>query len=145
MGASRQIAEQLYAAVATHDSRALSELCAPTCEMIEPGVHLNSGDQIGSYMQTFFTAFPDLRIEVQSMLEEDDAVATEVRFIGTHTGPLAGPGGELPPTGKEVDLVGADFLTVSNGKLTSWHVYYDTGAFMSQLGLSPLSSEVAPA
>jgi predicted ester cyclase len=79
------------------------------------------------------------------MLEEDDAVATEVRFIGTHTGPLAGPGGELPPTGKEVDLVGADFLTVSNGKLTSWHVYYDTGAFMSQLGLSPLSSEVAPA
>ncbi|MBV9329591.1 MAG: ester cyclase [Chloroflexi bacterium] len=145
MGASRQVAEQLYAAIAAHDQRALSEMCAPTCEMIEPGVHLKGGEQIGTYMQAFFTAFPDLRIAVESMLEVDNAVATEVRFIGTHTGPLAGPSGELPATRKAVDLAGADFLTVSNGKLTSWHVYYDTGAFMSQLGLSPGPSEVAPA
>ena len=140
MGASRQVTEQLYAAIAAHDARALHGLCAPGCEMIEPGVNLTGGDQISTYMQTFFTAFPDLRIEVESMLEVDDAVATEVRFIGTHTGPLAGPGGELPATGKPVDLPGADFIRVSNGKVSSWHVYYDAGTFMSQLGLGSAPS-----
>jgi steroid delta-isomerase-like uncharacterized protein len=135
MGASRQVAEQVYAAIAAHNPHALEELCAPGCEMIEPGVSLTGGEQISTYMQTFFTAFPDLRIEVESMLEVDNTVATEVRFIGTHTGPLAGPGGELPATGKPVDLPGADFISVSNGKVTSWHVYYDAGTFMSQLGV----------
>jgi steroid delta-isomerase-like uncharacterized protein len=140
MGASRQVAEQLYAAIAAHDPHALDVLCAPGCNMIEPGVNLTGGGQISAYMQTFFTAFPDLRIEVESMVEVGDAVATEVRFVGTHTGPLAGPDGELPATGKRVDLPGADFMSVSNGKVTSWRVYYDTGTFMSQLGLGPAPS-----
>ena len=68
-----------------------------------------------------------------------------MRFTGTHTGPLVGPGGQLPPSGKRIDLQAADFLTVSNGQITSWHVYFDTGTFMGQLGLSPAPSQAAPA
>jgi steroid delta-isomerase-like uncharacterized protein len=144
MGASRQVVEQVYAALAAHDLHALNTLCAPTCELTEPGVHMRGPEQIAGYLQTFITAFPDVKIEPQTMLEVDDMVAAEIRFTGTHTGPLAGPGGELPPTGRRVDLPGADFLTVSNGQVTAWRVYYDAGTLMAQLGLSPAPPQGAP-
>lgn len=145
MGVARQVAEQAYAAMAAHDLRALTDLCAPTCELTEPGVHLRGPEQIGPYLQAYFTAFPDMQVEVQSMLETGDRVAAEVRFTGTHTGPLAGPGGELPPSGKRIDMQAADFLTVSGGQITSWRVYIDMGTFMGQLGLGPAPSHAAPA
>ena len=145
MEASRHVAERAYAAMAAHDLRALTELCAPDCELTEPGVHLRGPEQIGPYMQAYFTAFPDMLVEVQSMLATDDKVATEVRFSGTHTGPLAMPGGELPPSGQRMDMQAADFITVSNGQIRSWRVYIDMGTFMRQLGIAPAASPAVPA
>jgi predicted ester cyclase len=86
-----------------------------------------------------------MQIEVQSLFETDDKVAAEVRFSGTHTGPLAMPGGELPPSGKRIEMPAADFITVANGQITAWRVYIDMGTFMRQLGLSPEPAQTAPA
>jgi hypothetical protein len=38
---------------------------------------------------------------------------------GTHTGPLHGPGGEVPPTGKSLALPFCSTLRVTDGKIVS--------------------------
>ena len=131
--------------MAAHDISALMQLCGPSCELHEAGMVMRGPEQIGPYLQAYFTAFPDMRLDVRSLLEDGDNVAAEVRFTGTQTGVLAMPGGEPPPSGRKMDMQAADFITVSDGKITSWRVYIDMGEFMRQLGLAPSPSETVAA
>jgi ketosteroid isomerase-like protein len=59
----------------------------------------------------------------------------EGRFVGTHTGPLAAPDGDVEPSGASVDLRFADFSRVQDGKIVSYHTYYDQLGLLTQLGL----------
>jgi steroid delta-isomerase-like uncharacterized protein len=137
MGVSRDVAERAYAAMAAYDVAACMALCAPDCELLEAGMSFRGPEQIGPYLQAYFTAFPDMRLDVVKMIEEGDSVVAEVHFTGTQTGPLAMPGGELPPSGRRIDLQSADCITVQGGRITSWRVYIDMATFMGQLGLMP--------
>ena len=64
-----------------------------------------------------------------------DAVIVEGRFVGTFTGLLATPDGDLQPTGAQVDVRFADVSRGRDGKLISYHTYYDQLGLMPQLGL----------
>jgi steroid delta-isomerase-like uncharacterized protein len=91
------------------------------------------------YMQGWFTAFPDMRARSTNRVVTDDAVASEVEFEGTHTGPLQGPPGTpgIPATGKKVRGKGTFFAKVSNGKIVEFHSYPDMAGTLMQLGLMP--------
>lgn len=56
-------------------------------------------------------------------------------MVGTHTGPLDTPEGELPPTGRSLRLRECDMVTVVDGAAVTHRFYYDQVEFMSQLGL----------
>jgi ketosteroid isomerase-like protein len=58
-------------------------------------------------------------------------------FSGTHTGPLATPAGDVPPTGKPLRLAFADVFVIRDGLIVEHHIYYDQVAFLTQLGLMP--------
>ena len=47
----------------------------------------------------WMTAFPDMKISTVSRVVGDDAVAAEVVFDGTNTGPMVMGGMEMPATG----------------------------------------------
>jgi predicted ester cyclase len=89
----------------------------------------------------YFTAFPDMRIEVTDAVEGDDTVAAETRFTGTHTGPMQTPAGEIPPTGRAVSFDSCDYIKLSGNRIQSWHVYLDMADFMAQLGVTPAPAE----
>jgi ketosteroid isomerase-like protein len=74
---------------------------------------------------------------VLTTVEAQDTVALELEITGTHTAPLAGPGGELSPTGREIRLRVANIWRVRDGRVTSYRVYFDQATFMAQLGLVP--------
>ena len=78
---------------------------------------------------------PDARAVVERILEAGDTVVVEGRFQGTNTGPLPGEDGELPPSGRPVDLPFADFSRVADGLIVEYHTYYDQVGLMRQLGL----------
>lgn len=145
MGVSRDVAERAYAAMAAYDVPGMMALCAQSCEFTEGGTRLRGPDQIGPYLRSYFTAFPDMRLDVRKIVEEGDSVVAEIRFTGTQTGPLAMPSGELPPSGKSIDLDSADCLTVQDGLITRWRVYIDMAEFMQQLGLMPTGHQAATA
>ena len=42
----------------------------------------------------------------------------------------------LPPTGKKVELRGADFFTLGNGKIQTVTGYFDKGEVPRQIGLN---------
>jgi steroid delta-isomerase-like uncharacterized protein len=89
-----------------------------------------------SFMKSFKDAFPDIHITVTNQVASDDQVVNECTWSGTHSGPLASPDGEIPPTGKQVS--GAQFCEVwriTDGKIARLVNYQDVATWLRQLGL----------
>lgn len=90
-----------------------------------------------AFMAGFRQAFPDLRFDMRTYAENPDTVIAEGVFIGTNTGPMAGPSGSMPATGRKVELPFCDVWKVRNGRIVENRIYYDQLAFLGQLGLMP--------
>ncbi|MET3175153.1 UNVERIFIED_ORG: steroid delta-isomerase-like uncharacterized protein [Arthrobacter sp. UYCu721] len=98
---------------------------------------LRSRDQVREYMETWFTAFPDMRSKTTNRVVSEDQVAAEVEFTGTHTGPLAMGGQQIPATGWTITGAGTYFVSVLDGKIVSFSAHPDVVVLMGQLGLLP--------
>ena len=91
-----------------------------------------SGNAFASYMKGLFSAFPDTSFEIVSTGEPAPGlVAAQWIMRGTNHGSMSG----LPPTGRSIELHGADFIRVSEGKILSVDGYFDSGVIPRQLGL----------
>jgi heme-degrading monooxygenase HmoA/predicted ester cyclase len=82
-------------------------------------------------------AFPDNRLEITAIHADDRGGVHEGRGVGTHTGTLHGPGGEIAATGRRAELHFTGVYEFDEGKITSYHLYYDQAELMGQLGLIP--------
>jgi steroid delta-isomerase-like uncharacterized protein len=83
----------------------------------------------------WITAFPDMRVTTVSRVVGDDAVAAEISFTGTNTGPMEMGGMVVPPTGKSVVGRGSYIGRVSEGKVVEFRAHPDAAGLMMQLGL----------
>jgi predicted ester cyclase len=88
------------------------------------------------FSRAFFTAFPDGRLECRLMAVDGDRLLAEGVHIGTHTGPMAGPGGEVPPTGRRLELPFCDVFEARDGRISAHRVYFDQAVIAEQLGLT---------
>lgn len=86
-----------------------------------------------TFLQAHFTAFPDWREEIELMIAEDDKVAYITTGTGTHTGPM----GDIPPTGKKIEVVNYVVQRIENGKIAETWVGWDNLVVLMQLGLFP--------
>jgi steroid delta-isomerase-like uncharacterized protein len=99
---------------------------------------MRSRDEARQYMQAWFIAFPDMRVRQTNRVVSEDAVAAEVEFTGTNTGPMLMGGAEIPPTGKRVVGRGAYFARVDDGgKMVLFSSHPDVAGIMMQLELLP--------
>jgi steroid delta-isomerase-like uncharacterized protein len=99
----------------------------PLVQGLDPGA-------TGAYAVGLAAAFPDLRFElVTSSLTDDGAVAAQWVMRGTNSGPFNG----LPPTGREIALPGADFITFADdgSGIASVTGYFDSAGVPRDLGL----------
>ena len=91
-----------------------------------------SGPHLKGYVEALWAAFPDLNFELASEAEAGpDSLAAEWIMRGTNHGSFAG----LPPTGRAVEMRGADFITFADGHIRTVTGYFDGGAIPAQLGL----------
>lgn len=89
------------------------------------------GDAINQHVDALWAAFPDLSFEIKSAAEAgDNRVAVEWIMRGTNNGSFRG----MPPTGKRVELSGADFIETDGSKVICVTGYFDGGAVPRQLG-----------
>ena len=112
-------------------------LLTPDCPVRGPQYTARGPAEIIPIWVAFADAFPDGRHEWLVAEEFDGGAVLELRYNGTHTGPLETPNGPLPGTGRVVSIDTAVVLTTRDGHVTSWHDYMDTFAFAQQLGLMP--------
>ena len=81
-------------------------------------------------------AFPDLRMNIDLILAENDLVAVRWTATGTNTG----TGNGLPATGKSVKVTGQATFRFVDGKIAEEWASGDSLGIMKQLGLLPPAS-----
>lgn len=82
------------------------------------------------FVAGFRQAFPDMRFNIRTLVEGPDTVVAEGMFIGTNTGPMMGPGGAMPATGKKVELAFYDIWKVKDRRIAENRIYYDQLSFL---------------
>lgn len=79
--------------------------------------------------ETLLTAFPDLRIDVEDMIAEDDKVVLRLTFRGTHEGPFRG----IAPTGRAVSFGAIRIYQAAGGRFTRSWAHQDALGLLQQL------------
>jgi predicted ester cyclase len=132
----REQAERLFTALNAKDFDTAAAMISPSVDIRTPMGAFTGGRADREWIAEHFRAFPDMYHEIRGIaVESDQTLAFEWRA----TGPLAMPGGEVPPTGKTIGLPGADFWRCEGGLIVAYHLYFDRLAFLAQLGLAPTS------
>jgi predicted ester cyclase len=85
------------------------------------------------HWQTIFTTFPDMRMEELDTVSDATTIFAEI----SHGGTMLGSMGPHDPTGNEYRTNGAFRIDFVDGQIASVLSYWDTGAMMRQLALTP--------
>src|SRR3954452_13330783 len=94
-------------------------------ELVAPNGSMHGREEVLGFLDVFWDAFPDGRLETSGLLAEGSAVAAEGRFIGTHTGVMRTPAGDVAATGRQVDLRWMSAYQVRGDELASERLYFD--------------------
>ncbi len=131
--------DQGMAAWDGHDAEAFASLFADQFVVNDVAAPepITTKDGVRQYAQAWFTAFPDMSVKQMNRVVGEDAVAAEVQFTGTNTGPMVMAGKEIPPTGKPAVGKGTYFARVKGGKIVEFNSYPDIAGMMMQLGFMP--------
>ena len=110
----------------------IDELMAPDYARYTPAAQLDREGQkrrIASFRQ----ALPDVRLDVDRVVAEDDYVAFRVIIRGTHQGALLG----VAPTGNAVTITATDIVRFANDKIVEHWGNMDELGLLRQLGAFP--------
>jgi predicted ester cyclase len=122
---------------AVNDNDNDAEPWADNAELVAPGGQASGREGVLTFLGVFHEAFPDLRLEVTQLLTDGSAAAAEGTLTGTHDGVLHAPNGDVPPTGRAVELRWAAVYATDGDTLKSEHLFFDQMDFLGQLGLLP--------
>jgi steroid delta-isomerase-like uncharacterized protein len=92
-------------------------------------------DGMKRIVETFVSAFPDLRVTLDDELSSGEKVVTRWTSRGTHQGELMG----IAPTGNQVEVTAVGIWRVAEGKIAEAWVVFDALGMMRQLGVASSS------
>ena len=101
-----------------------------------PGGRLAGREAAETMWSTWQEAFPDNRIETIAIHADERGGVHEFRAIGTHNGTLRSPAGEIPATGMSARMTMCGVYEIDDGKITSFHLYFDQAEMLRQLGMA---------
>ncbi len=82
-----------------------------------------------SFFDDFFSAFPDIQIEIMQQVAEGNRVVTYIASKGRHNGAFYG----IPPTGKTISTSVIRIDRVQDGKIAEHWSVSDAAGLMQQL------------
>jgi steroid delta-isomerase-like uncharacterized protein len=101
------------------------------------GRHIQGVEEYLSLAQTWRQAFPDVTGKVNTLVADGGTVAIDVSWSGTHTGPLASPTGDIPATGKPIQVTSTLWYQVEGDRVESLRNHLDVLGMLTQLGILP--------
>ena len=139
MPASREQVEKQLQAFNAHDPEAWTNSYADNAVVQDPQYPepMRGRDAIRKDIDSFFTAFPDMRFNLTNVITDGDQFAVEGTANGTHQGPIESPTGTIEPTNKRVEMRFAALGRVDGSNLiTEERRYFDLASMLQQLGIS---------
>jgi predicted ester cyclase len=138
MGEAREVLDLMTAATFAQDWDALRKIYAAEAVAVTP----DQGEVVGrpaiiEYLAEWLEAFPDAGFDVLAAHESGDVAIDEGYLVGTHSGRLLLPGGEVAPTGRPIQLRSCHVATVEGLEITSHRFYFDRMELLDQLDLLP--------
>jgi predicted ester cyclase len=124
------------------DAGGIERFIAPNYRGFDAEEVISGIEGYKQHFVTITTGFPDMRLTIKAMEEEDRAVARWV-FEATNTGNF----GDIPPTGRRVRMTGISIALIPSRQrqLVEEHSNADVFGLMRQLGPSiPASVKVPP-
>jgi steroid delta-isomerase-like uncharacterized protein len=116
----------------TFISRTIDEVFEPDVVLSTPlPVDAVGADGLKGAMAILLQAFPDLRVSVEDMIEEDDIVVGRNVLTGTHQGEYMG----VPPTGMTVEYAEIFLFRFVDSRVAETWGVVDVFSQMQQLGL----------
>ena len=143
-----EIAKNSVEAFNTRDWDRWSSLHVPNTvyDEVATGRRLTGHAEITEAMKGWASAFSDARGTVTSTLVQGDTVVLEVTWSGTHDGPLHGPTGLIPPSGRSTNTRAVQLLKISEGLIVENRQYFDMLEMLIQIGaISTTEAETAEA
>ena len=137
MGEARELGERWFATVRGGDAEAIATLLTDDVDFATPVAPVAGPREAAEFVAHYSTWFPDAEFRVDRWIEEGETAVAEGHYTGTHTGTLAGPMGEVPATGKSVDVPFTTVIQARSGRIAAHRAYWDNMSFVMQLGLMP--------
>jgi steroid delta-isomerase-like uncharacterized protein len=91
-------------------------------------------EAVRGFFSELFAAFPDFEMTVDRIVADETSAAVQWHAAGTFTG---GPFQGILPTGRRIEIRGADVMEISGGLIQHNTIYYDGAAFARQIGMLP--------
>lgn len=101
------------------------------------GRRVQGVEEIVRCVEPWMRAFPDLQARIKDTVVAGDALVAELEWTGTHKGPLAGPFGSIPPTGKAGKLLAVEVVRFDGDRIREIRHYFDLLSLLRQLGVAP--------
>jgi steroid delta-isomerase-like uncharacterized protein len=140
--------QQAVEAFNAHDANAVADLYTADATLYDPQhpEPVRGRDAIRKAYEEMFRAFPDIQVAISNRHLNGDVLSYELRMTGTNSGSISMPGGNIPPTGRRIDMRASVFANLdASGRFRDVRRYYDVAAFMKQLGLTHATSHQSEA
>jgi predicted ester cyclase len=112
----RELVEQHYSGVESGDPDRAVAVFHEDVEVSTPGMASMRGREAHrAVAQGYVEAFPDAKFTIKNVIESGDWIVVEGTYSGTHSGPMRGPQGELPASGRRVSIDYADVFRLVCG------------------------------
>jgi len=130
---NKRIARQFYENVINKADYALASqiLANNFWDHGDPPDQPKGVEGLKQFLSMITTAFPDIQVEIEDMLADENTVAVRLKVSGTQKGVLMGT---IPPSGKHAVWSGMDFLKISEGKIVERWSVRDLLGLMQQIG-----------
>jgi steroid delta-isomerase-like uncharacterized protein len=131
------VANEFIDAFNNSDWERFSAQCSPDMIYEEKGTNRNAKGRDGvlEVGKGWKAAMSDLRGMVFNSAGCGNTAVLEIRWTGTHDGPIETASGTLPATGRNIEIDDAQVYTIEDGKITSMRNYGDFLTMLTQLGV----------
>lgn len=128
---AKELATQWFQRVWQQGSReAIFELMSPdACGYAEGGIEIRGPEEFARMHDNFFSAFPDLTLEILHSVGDDREASVHWKVCGTQRGAF----GPVPATQEPVCFTGMTYLVTENGKIIQGWDCWDQGTVMGTL------------
>lgn len=113
------------------DTKVVDDLIADDVVGHVNNITVHGREVLRQRIGNLWSAYSDLRFDVQDVVAADDRAVVRWTFQGRHTGTLYG----RPGTGRSVSITGMNMFRLANGRIAEVWVSADDLGELEQLGL----------